>query len=302
MNTIGMNNLEKLFAGKTKTLFMAHMIAGYPSIEDSEKIAESLVNGGADIIELQIPFSDPMADGPAIAVASEEAIQSGATVASSLALLKKIAAFREIDEKAPDARRGESGGQDVSSIRRGQHRGPATKQVDFFNNFPKPVAVMTYINIPFRYDIPKFVKTIAKAGASALIVPYCPFDTEEGRELLSACKENDVFLIPVVSPGVPKERLEVLARDSRGFVYCTSRQGITGANSKFAKELFDFVKELKQIFKLPIAIGFGVKSKEDVAALSKIADIVIAGSVFVSSVKKSGPDSVETCIKSLIHG
>ena len=253
-----MNNLEKLFAGKTKTLFMAHMIAGYPSIEDSEKIAESLVNGGADIIELQIPFSDPMADGPAIAVASDEAIKSGATVAKSLALLEKVV------------------------------------------KLGKPVAVMTYTNIPFRYGIPKVIKTIAKAGASALIVPDCPFDSEEGRELLTACKENDVYMIPVVSPGVPRERLEQLAKDSRGFVYCTSRQGITGANSKFAKELFDFVKELKEVFKLPIAVGFGVKSKEDVAELAKVADIVIAGSVFVSVINTSGSDSVEKTMRELV--
>lgn len=224
---------------------MAHMIAGYPTMEDSEKVAEALVSGGADIIELQIPFSDPMADGPAIAVASEEAIKSGATVAKSLTLLEKVA------------------------------------------KLGKPVAVMTYLNIPFRYDIPKFMKTIAKAGASALIVPDCPFDTEEGQELLAVCKENDMYLIPVVSPGVPKERLAQLAKDSHGFVYCTSRQGITGANSKFAKELFDFVKELKNIFKLPIAVGFGVKSKEDVQSLAKVADIVIAGSVFVNAIKNA---------------
>ena len=253
-----MNKLEKLFAGKTKTLFMAHMIAGYPTIADAEKGAEVLAKGGADIIELQIPFSDPMADGPAIAVASDEAIKAGATVAKSLALLEKVA------------------------------------------KLGKPMAVMTYVNIAFRYDIPKFVKTIAKAGASALIVPDCPFDTEEGRELLSACKENDVFLIPVVSPGVPKERLEVLARDSRGFVYCTSRQGITGANSKFAKELFDFVKELKEVFNLPIAVGFGVKSKEDVAELAKIADIVIAGSVFVNVIKHEGVERVEKTVQELL--
>lgn len=262
-----MNNLDKLFADnpstrlgvkKARAFFMAHMIAGYPSMEISERVAEALVKGGADIIELQIPFSDPMADGPAISVASDEAIKAGTTVAQSLALLEKV-------------------------VRLG-----------------KPLAVMTYVNIPFRYDIAKFVKMISKAGASALIVPDCPFDTEEGQTFLSACKEHDIFFVPVVSPGVPEERLEQLAKDAKGFVYCTSRQGITGANSKFAKELFDFVKELKEIFKLPIAVGFGVKSREDVELLAKHADIVIAGSVFVNSIKKSGPDSMETCIKSLI--
>ena len=254
-----MNSLEKLLTESKdkKPLFMAHMIVGYPTVQDSEKVAEALVKGGANIIELQIPFSDPMADGPAIAVASDEAIKAGATVAKSLALLEKVAALG------------------------------------------KPIAVMSYINIPFRYGISKFVKKIAEAGASALIVPDCPFDTEEGRALLTACKENDVFLGPVVSPGVPRERLEALARDSKGFIYCTSRQGITGANSKFAKELFDFVKELKEIFKLPIAVGFGVKSKEDVQLLAEHADIVIAGSVFVNVIKNTGVDAVGKAIQEL---
>lgn len=251
------NALDVLFAEKKNGLFMAHMIAGYPSMEVSEKVAEALAKGGADIIELQIPFSDPMADGPTIAVASEDAIKSGTTVAKSLALLEKV------------------------------------------TKLGKPVAVMTYINIPFRYDIPKFVKTIKDARASALIVPDCPFDSEEGKALLIACKENDVYLIPVVSPGVPKERLQQLAQDSKGFVYCTSRQGITGANSKFAKELFDFVNELKDIFKLPIAVGFGVKSKEDVATLAKHADIVIAGSVFVNVIKSPGLDGIEKKVREL---
>jgi len=240
---IDMNNLEAVLANKTKTLFMAHMIAGYPSVDESEKVAEALVKGGVDIIELQIPFSDPMADGPTIAVACEEALAAGATVSSSMTLLSKV-----IEEG-------------------------------------KPVAVMSYLNPMYRMGIPTFVETIAKAGASALIVPDCPFDSEEGQALLAACKEHDVYFIPVVSPGVPRERLEQLAKDSRGFVYCTTRQGITGATSKFAKNLFDFVDELKEVFKLPIAVGFGVKSKEDVATLGKHADIVIAGSVFVNAIK-----------------
>src|SRR3989344_73681 len=239
-------------------LFMAHMIARYPSMVDSEKVAEGLAKGGADIIELQIPFSDPMADGPTIAVACEDALKAGATVASSLTLLSKA------------------------------------------SRLGKPVAVMSYLNPVFRMGLAKFVKTIRDAGASALIVPDCPFDSEEGQALLAACKENDVFFVPVVSPGVPKERLEQLAKDRRGFVYCNSRQGITGANSKFAQDLFDFVAELKSIFKLPIAVGFGVKSRDDVETLAKHADIVIAGSVFVNAIKAGGASSVEKTVRELL--
>src|SRR3989344_6016840 len=252
------NKLDNLFKTGKRPFFMAHMISGYPTMRDSEKVAEALVKGGADIIEVQIPFSDPMADGPTIAVACEEALKGGTTVAQSLALIKKVAALG------------------------------------------KPVAVMSYINPVFRFGIPAFVKTISQAGASALIIPDCPFDTEEGEALLTACKESDIYLIPVVSPGVPKERLEQLAKDSRGFVYCTSRQGITGANSRFAKELFDFVKELKSIFKLPIAVGFGVKSRDDVATLSKHADIVIAGSVFVNAVKTGAVPNIENTVRELL--
>jgi tryptophan synthase alpha chain len=254
-NMTATNSLRQLLEGATRSLFMAHMIAGYPSVDESEEVAAALVKGGTDIVEMQIPFSDPMADGPTIAVACEEALKKGATVASSLQLLEKI------------------------------------------SKLGAPVAVMSYVNPVFRFGIPEFVKTIKNAGASALIVPDCPFDTEEGRALLAACKAEDVFFIPVVSPGVPKERLEQLAKDSRGFVYCTSRQGITGANSKFAQELFTFVKELKDIFDLPIAVGFGVKSREDVTELRKHADIVIAGSVFVDAVKKG--ENIEKLVAEL---
>jgi len=259
-----MNNLQTLLNDPSTTLrvksgkplFMAHMIAGYRSDAESEAVAQALVKGGADIIELQIPFSDPMADGPTIAVASEDALKAGATVAKSLELVKKVATFG------------------------------------------KPVAVMSYTNPVFRYDIPKFVKTIADAGASALIVPDCPFDTEEGRALIAACKENNICFIPVVSPGVPEERLKVLAKDASGFVYCTSRQGITGATSKFSKDLADFATVAKSIFNLPLAVGFGVKSRDDVQSLSKIADIVIAGSVFVDTIKIS--EDVEQKVRELV--
>ena len=253
-----MNSLEQLFSQKKSGLFMAHMIAGYPTMDDSENVAEALATGGADIIELQIPFSDPMADGPTIAVASEEALKVGTTVAGSITLLSKVA------------------------------------------KMGRPVAVMSYLNPVYRMGIGKFVETIAKAGASALIVPDCPFDSEEGKLILKACGQHDIYFIPVVSPGVPKERLETLAKEARGFVYCTTRQGITGATSKFSQDLENFVQDAKKIFNLPIAVGFGVKSREDVQSLSKFADIVIAGSVFVSSIKESGVGSIEKTIRELV--
>lgn len=240
-------------------LFMAHMIAGFPTISESVKVAQALVKGGAYIIEVQIPFSDPMADGPTIAVSCEEALEKGATVAKALAVVNKVATFG------------------------------------------KPVVVMSYINPVYRMGIAKFVGTIAKAGAIGLIVPDCPFDSEEGKSLLAACKKHNVCLIPVVSPGVPKERLQMLAQDATGFWYCTTRQGITGATSVFASALPRFLKELRSISNLPVAVGFGVKSRKDVKDLSRCADIVIAGSVFVAALKKNKKVSdVEKMMRTLL--
>lgn len=229
-----------------KALFMAHMIAGYPTVADSVNVAKALVKGGADIIEVQIPFSDPMADGPTIAVASEDALKKGATVEKALGVVKKVSILG------------------------------------------KPVVVMSYVNPIYRYGISKFIATIAKNGASGIIVPDCPFDTKEGWELIASCQSVGIALIPVVSPGVPQERLATLAKSGSGFWYCTSRQGITGATSMFSSVLPRYVNLLRNTSDLPVAVGFGVKSRADVRKLSKFADIVIAGSVFVAEIRKHG--------------
>jgi tryptophan synthase alpha subunit len=238
---------------------MAHMIAGYPTIPESVHVAKALVKGGADIIEVQIPFSDPMADGPTIAVACEEALKKGTTVAKALDVVKKVA------------------------------------------QMGRPVVVMTYMNPIYRYGTPKFIETISKAGAVGLIVPDCPFDTKEGWSLLATCKAAGISLIPVVSPGVPKERLQAIAsaggKDATGFWYCTTRQGITGATSIFSSGLARFINMLREVSDLPVAVGFGVKSRKDVQDLSKIADIVIAGSVFVAALKAQ--KSVEKTMRQL---
>jgi tryptophan synthase alpha subunit len=244
-----MNNLESVLketAGK-QTLFMSHCIAGFPTTAQSKQVALALTQSGADIIELQIPFSDPMADGPTIAAACQEALSCGITVHDVLLLAGEI----------------------VSKSK-------------------KPLVIMSYLNPVFRYGIAKFVRDAARAGVSGFIIPDAPFDSPEGRELLRACAEHNVVLIPVVSPGVPEERLRVIAKDARGFVYCTSRQGITGANSNFAKELARYLTSMKDIFGLPVGLGFGIRTRADVEMSAKSADIIIAGSVFVEAIRQKG--------------
>jgi tryptophan synthase alpha subunit len=224
---------------------MSHLIAGYPTIAMSEKIGIAMVKGGADILELQIPFSDPMADGPSIAVACQAALKNGATVAKSLRVAAKLA---------------KSG---------------------------TPVVVMSYINPIFRYGIERFIRDAAKAEISGFIIPDAPFDSPEGTELLRTTQKYNLCLIPVITPGVPRERLKYLSQHASGFVYCTSRQGITGANGQFAVQLSDYIKMAKKEFYIPIGLGFGIRTRADVKNASKLTDIIIAGSVFVNAIKKS---------------
>jgi tryptophan synthase alpha chain len=260
-NISAMNKLTELLRGDKRPLFMTHLIAGYPTIPASEKIGAAMIKGGADILELQIPFSDPMADGPSIAVACQEALKNGATVSKSLSVAAKLA------------------------------------------KIGAPVLIMSYINPIFRYGIAKFVEDAAKAGVSGFIIPDAPFDSPEGIEFLQTAKKHDLHLIPLITPGVPRERLMFLSQNASGFVYCTSRQGITGANSKFAAQLSDYIQMAKKEFDIPLGLGFGVRTRSDFKNVAKLADVVIAGSVFVNAIKtsKSPEKAVLTVLRSLMR-
>lgn len=244
-------------ASKGRPLSMCHFIAGFPTLAESEKIARALINGGAHILELQIPFSDPMADGPAIAGACQDALRAGVNVKKTLALAKKL-----------------------------------SKQTT-------PIVLMSYINPVFKYGIAAFVRDAAAAGITALIIPDAPFDTPEGRELVENARKHAVCMIPVISPGVPFERLQELAKDASGFVYCTTRQGTTGANSKFATDLQKYIEQARRAFELPLGLGFGVKTRKDFKTAASLADIVIAGSVFVNAIRASKKPPSQSVRKSL---
>lgn len=262
MNTKDMQNkLDILLAEERRPLLMAHFIAGYPTVPDSTAVAEGLIAGGADIVELQIPFSDPLADGPTIMAASQEALTHGARIVDAFDVARKLQVYETV-----------------------------------------PVMLMCYANTIFQYGIQQFVESAKDVGISGLIVPDMPFDSEEGKMLLQETKRCGVHLILVVSPGVSRDRLEALAPYTSGFVYCTSRQGITGADSKFATDLTHYIETMKEIFKMPVGLGFGIKTHKDFSEAATLADIVIAGSVFVEVVQKVGVAGVAASVRSLRGG
>ena len=245
-----------LSAKREKPLLMTHLITGYPTLESSLGIARAMIRGGASILEIQIPFSDPVADGPAIVEASHEALRGHVKVEDALALAKKL-------------------GEEHTT----------------------PLVLMSY-------GITRFVEHAAEAGVAGIILPDIPIDTEEGKEFLAAAKKFSVHPILVVSPGVPEERLRFLTKEASGFIYSTSRQGITGADSKFGSELKNFLSLLHKMTDIPVAVGFGVKSKEDVLSLASQAEIIVVGSAFVSLIKntelKTVPLAIEDLVKKLL--
>jgi tryptophan synthase alpha chain len=245
-----------------RPLSMCHFIAGFPSASSSEDIGNALIEGGADILELQIPFSDPMADGPAIASACQDALAAGMNVKKSLALAKRLSRKKT------------------------------------------PIVLMSYINPIFKYGIAAFVRDASRAGISGLIVPDAPFDSHEGQEMIEHARKHAMCMIPVISPGVPIERLQQLAKDGSGFVYCTTRQGTTGANSKFAHDLKAYIEMARKVFEMPLGLGFGVRTRQDFKTASEIADIVIAGSVFVHAIrsaKKGHSASVRKTLQKIVR-
>lgn len=261
-NTDGMNNLDKTLARcrGTRSLFMAHMIAGYPSITESLRIGKALVEGGADIVEVQIPFSDPLADGSVITKACHDALAQGTKITDAFLVVQGI-----------------------------------TK-----NSNTTPVVIMSYLNPVFRYGITKFVADAKSAGASGIIVPDAPVDSEEGKILYRETVKHDLHLILVISPGVSRTRLYALKLYASGFVYCTSRQGTTGVKGGFAGDLPTYLNVVREIFDLPVGLGFGIKTRNDFQVAARISDIVIAGSVFVESATRDGVRGAAGALRTLL--
>lgn len=242
-----MNKLDTCLQNLKKPALMAHCIIGYPTVEESIQVARALRDGGAEIIELQIPFSDPLADGPTILRASQEALAQGTRVSDVFRVLEVLSSESDT-----------------------------------------PLLVMCYANTVLHFGMSEFVERAVAAGATGFIIPDLPVDTPEGAELVRAIRVLNAHLILVVSPGMTRERLEALKPFSGGFIYCTSRQGITGADSAFASELESYLNTVRSVFGLPIGLGFGVATAEDYAAAARHADIVIAGSVFVKAISEKG--------------
>jgi tryptophan synthase alpha chain len=227
---------------------MPYQMLGHPTVEESPQIIKALAGAGADLFELGLPFSDPLADGPTIQVAAQRALENGVGVAQCLAMVQQLRA------------------------------GLATP----------PFCLMGYVNPLLAYGLQRFVEEAAEVGVDGLIVPDLPPDEPEAEELAALCQQHGVASIYLLAPTSTAARIELGVRRSQGFVYLVSVTGITGARATLPSDLGEFAQRVRVAAKRQpaekrpyLAVGFGVSNPELSAQVAQVADGVIVGSALV---------------------
>lgn len=238
-------------------LLMSHVVMGYPSFEQNLETAIDYGRVGVDLIELQFPFSEPIADGPILMVANQTALEKGT----------------RIDKCFEEAAR-------ITQ---------AVPSVGFL--------IMTYYNIIFQIGEREFVRRAAEAGILGIIVPDLP--PEESGPLANACDEYGVAPIFLVTPRTPLDRLTYICNQARGMVYCVARTGVTGYKTLFTPEFDQYIDQCKSRTKLPVGVGFGVKTAADVQYLIGKADVAIVCSEAVKIAVDEGSSASAQFLKGL---
>lgn len=237
--------LEELKKNNEKA-FITYTTAGLPNLSKTKELIKVQEEAGIDIIELGVPFSDPIADGPVIQNASYKAIQG------KTSLKKVFTAVKEVREEGACV----------------------------------PIIFMMYYNTIFHYGLDAFIKKCIECGVDGLIVPDLPLEEQKEIQDIIDENENAPILIQLVSP-VSKDRIPKILDGARGFVYCVSQMGVTGKGASFHKDIREYLEEVKSISKIPVMMGFGIRTAEDVKPLKDVIDGAIVGSHFIKLLESS---------------
>lgn len=248
----------QLSTAKRKAL-ITFITAGDHSLSFTERLIPAMAAAGADIIELGVPFSDPMADGPAIQLASERALASGTTLTAILASVKKI---RQ--------------GCDV------------------------PLLLMGYYNPVFVYGVERFCVDAAAAGVDGVLLVDLP--PEEAGDFSRSAAVAGLDFIPLLTPTSDRSRIEKVKKIGRGFIYYVSVAGVTGTRTTVAQDIGQMVTMIRETASLPVAVGFGISTPEQAAAVAKLADGVVVGSALVKLFEQFAGDELVREISAAIQG
>ena len=235
--------------------------AGDPDLETSYRILKGLPAAGADLIELGMPFSDPMADGPSIQLSGQRALKAGITVDATLGLVRR---YR--DETGDDA---------------------------------TPILLMGYYNLVYQRGPELFCKQAAAAGVDGLIIVDLP--PEEADELKPYAQRCDIDTVLLTAPTTDAKRLPAILEYASGFLYYVSILGVTGTRSATDEHVRAAVKHLRAQTELPIAVGFGIRTPQQAATVSTIADAAVVGSAIVDKVRE-GLDANGKAKPGLVEG
>jgi tryptophan synthase alpha chain len=227
---------------------VAYITAGDPSLDATLQFVLALAEAGADVIELGVPFSDPLADGPTIQRASERALKSGTTLAGVLDLVRRIR----------------------------QSNRPANEI---------PLILFSYYNPILQMGLEKFARAAASAGADGVLATdLTPEESHDYRRILAAHGLDTIFL---GAPTSTDDRLTKIAACSSGFLYLISRTGVTGAKDALPDDLPSLLRRARAVTHLPIAVGFGISLPGHVSVLGGLADAAVIGSALVSEIEKA---------------
>ncbi len=231
-----------------KLQIMSHAVVGFPSLEENEAAIDGLANAGVRLIELQIPFSDPVADGHTLVNACYEALKHGGSVQATLDLAEKVCA-----------------------------RHP---EVTFI--------LMSYLNPIYRYGLERLFEKAAAIGIQGMIIPDWP--VEEIEPWLPKLDELGLAPILMVTPNTAPERVKKIVNASRGMVYVVSRLGVTGHETQWGEQFQQYLARIRQHTDLPLAVGFGVRTVDDLNALAGKAEVAAFCSQYIEWQRDDGSE------------
>ena len=236
---------------------VVYLTAGYPDRGATEGLARAAIDAGADVIELGVPFSDPLADGTTVQRASETALRNGTTLSDCIRI-----------------------GADLASAR------------------DAAILLFGYTNPFLRYGYQRLARDLAAGGLAGVIVPDMP--AEESDELDAAFAPHGLVRVDLFAPTTPDDRLARLLSSSRGFVYCVSLTGVTGARSEVGAEARDLVRRVRAHTGRPIVVGFGISRPDHVRALRDVADGIVVGSAALDAIGRAAPAERERALSEFV--